>query len=68
MAKIKLGAIFPSATRIDLESEWLEVEGDLLLPMHGLAHVLAVLTTVWGSNNHIPEYSANGRLLRIERG
>jgi hypothetical protein len=49
MAKIKLRAIFPDATRIEINPEWLEVEGPPLLPMPNLAQALAVLTTVWGA-------------------
>ena len=69
MAKIKLRAIFPDATRIEINPEWLEVEGPPLLPMPSLAQALAVLTTVWGSDTDItPEFNVDGGLLRIERG
>jgi hypothetical protein len=68
IAKIKLNAIFPYATRIELTREWLEVECAPLLPLPGLDHALAVLITVWGSQAQIPpEFSAGGGLLRVER-
>jgi hypothetical protein len=69
MARIKLRAIFPDATRVEITPEWLEVEGLPLLPLPSLTLVLKVLTKVWGEETHVtPDFSADGELLRIERG
>jgi hypothetical protein len=69
MARIKLRAIFPEATRVEITPQWLEVESLPLLPLASLTLVLKVLTKVWGQETHVtPGFSADGELLRIERG
>ena len=68
-AKIKLRALFPDATRIEINPQRLEIEGLPLLPLPTLALVLKVLTKVWGEDTHItPDFSADSELLRIEKG
>ena len=69
VARIKLRAIFPDATRVEITPQWLEVEGLPLLPLPSLSLVLKVLTKVWGEDTHVtPDFSADAELLRIERG
>jgi hypothetical protein len=68
VARIKLRAIFPDATRVEITPQWLEVEGLPLLPLPSLSLVLKVLTKVWGEDTHVtPDFSADAELLRIER-
>ena len=68
MARIKLRAIFPEATRVEITPHWLEVEGLPLLPLPSLTLVLKVLAKVWGDDTDItPDFSADAELLRIER-
>jgi len=52
-AWIELSALFPEATRIEINPQRVEVEGVSLLPLPVLAKVLEVLTKAWGNNAYL---------------